>query len=167
LNTVAIKQVMRVDAFLLAGDEEQAIAAANAALAIEGNDPAVLVPAALAYIQLAEFDSAQSIIDTLSQGFSKSRRAYAEALRAQMASTQGDSDTAISAANAAIELADLWLIRLIRANIFLQANRMSDAEADLRVCQQRIGEGIAVFLNDRPSLRLMQKLEIALGGFNS
>ncbi len=162
-NTVALKQVMRVDAYLVAGDEEQAIAAANAALAIEGNDPAVLVPAAIAYIQLAEFDSAQSIIDTLSQGFSKSRRAYAEALRAQMASTQGDSETAISAANAAIELADLWLIRLIRANVFLQANRMSDAEADLLVCQQRIGEGIAVFLNDRPSLRLIRKLKIALG----
>ena len=167
LNTVAIKHVMRVDAFLLAGDEEQAIAAANAALAIEEKDPAVLVPAAIAYIQLAKFDAAQSIIDTLSQGFSESRRAYAEALRAQMASAQGDSDTAISAANAAIELADLWLIRLIRANIFLEANRMSDAEADLRVCEERIGEGIAVFLNDRPSLRLMKKLEIALGGIKS
>ena len=123
LNTVALKHVMRIDAYLLAGDEEQAIAAANAALAIEGNDPAVLVPAALAYIQLAEFEPAQRVIDTLSQGFSKSRRAYAAALRAQMASAQGDSETAISAANAAIELADLWLIRLIRANVFLQANR--------------------------------------------
>jgi len=162
LQTAALKQVMRLDAYLLSGDDEQAIAAANAALDIQGNDPAVLVPVAIAYIQLAEFDSAQSIIDTLSQGFSKTRRAYAQALRAQLASTQGDSEAAISAANAAIELADLWLIRLMRANVFLQANRMSDAEADLLVCQQRIGEGIAVFLNDRPSLRLMRMLEIAL-----
>ena len=161
-NTVALKQVMRADAYLLSGDEEQAIAAANAAVDIEAHDPAVLVPAAIAYIRLAEFESAQGIIDTLSEGFSKSRRAYAEALRAQMASAQGDSETAISAANAAIELADLWLIRLIRANVFLQANRKSDAEADLLVCQQRSGEGIAVFLNDRPSLRYVRKLEIAM-----
>ena len=162
LNTAALKQVMRVDAYLLSGDDEQAIAAANAALDIAGNDPAVLVPVAIAYIQVAKFEQAQSIIDTLSQSFSKSQRAYAEALRAQMASAQGDSETAISAAHAAIELADLWLIRLIRANTFLQANRLSDAEVDLLVCQQRIGEGIAVFLNDRPSLRFMLKLEVAL-----
>jgi len=162
LNTAALKHVMRADAYLLSGDDEQAIAAARAALDIAANDPAVLVPAAIAYIQVAEFEQAESIIDTLSQGFSKSRRAYAEALRAQMASTQGDSETAIRAANAAIELADLWLIRLIRANVFLQANRLNDAEADLLVCQQRIGEGIAVFLNDRPSLRVLRKLEVAL-----
>ena len=164
LNTVALKQVMRADAYLLSGDEEQAINAINAALDIEGDDPAVLVPAAMAYIQLDEFELAQALIDTLSKGFSKSRRAYGEALRAQMASKQGDSETAISAANAAIELADLWYIRLIRANIFLQANRLSDAEADLLVCKQRTGEGIAVFLNDRPSLRLLRRLEIALKG---
>jgi hypothetical protein len=47
--------------------------------------------------------------------------------------------------------------------VFLQANRLSDAEADLLVCQQRVGEGIAVFLNDRPSLRYVRKLEIAMG----
>ena len=162
LNTAALKHVIRADAYLLSGDNEQAIAAAKAALDTAANDPAVLVPAAIIYIQAAEFERAESIIDTLSEGFSKSRRAYADALRAQMASAQGDSETAIRAASSAIELADMWLIRLIRANIFLQANRLEDAEADLLVCQQRIGEGIAVFMNDRPSLRMMRKLESAM-----
>lgn len=162
LNTAALKHVMRVDAYLQSGDNEQAIAGAKAALDIAGNDPAVLVPAAIAYIQLAEFDQAQAIIHTLAKSFSKSRRAYAEALRAKMASAQGDSDTAIAAAHAAIELEDLWLIRLIRADVFLQADRLSDATADLLVCQERIGEGIAVFLNDRPSLRIVRNLEAAL-----
>ncbi len=161
LNTVALKQIMRVDAFLEAGDQEQALAAVNAALELEGNDPAVLVPAALALIQLARFEPAQEIIDTLSQGFSKSRRAYAAALRAQVASAKGDSEGAIAAANSAIELADLWLIRLIRANVFLQAKQLAEAKIDLLACQQRTGEGIAVFLNDRPSLRLLHKLEQA------
>lgn len=159
VSTVALKHVIRVDAYLLAGDEENALSAANAALDIGGNDPAVLVPAALTFVQLGEFDRAQGIIDTLSEGFSKTRRAYAGALRAQLASAQGDSETAIDAANAAVELADLWLARFIRANVFLQANRLSDAEADVAVCQARIGEGIAAFLNDRPTLRFMSKLE--------
>ncbi|MEL7187740.1 MAG: tetratricopeptide repeat protein, partial [Pseudomonadota bacterium] len=161
LRTAAYKQVMRVDAYLQSGDNEQAITAANAALEMAGNDPAVLVPVAMAFIQVAEFDQAQAIIDTLSEGFSKTRRAYAEALRAQMASAQGDSEAAIHAANKAVDLADLWLIRLIRANVFLQADQLAEAEADLRVCQQREGEGMAVFLNDRPSLRALRKLEAA------
>jgi len=162
LNTAALKHVMRADAYLLSGDNEQAIAAVKAALDIAASDPAVLVPAAITYIQVGEFEQAEFIIDTLSGGFSKSRRAYADALRAQMASAQGDSEAAIMAASSAIELADMWLIRLIRANVFLQANRLKDAEADLFVCEQRIGEGIAAFMNDRPSLRMIRRLESAM-----
>lgn len=161
-NTVALKHVMRADAYLLTDDKEKAIAAITAALDIEAGDPAVLVPAAMTYIEVGEFDKAQAIADTLSDGFSKSRRAYAQALRARIASAQGDSATAISAANAAIDLADLWFIRLIRANVFLAADRLGDAKADLLVCQQRRGEGIAMFLNDRPSLRVLRKLESAM-----
>lgn len=159
LNTAAIKQIMRMDAFLMAGDEEQALKAASAALEIEENDPAVLVPAAMVYIQLEQFDAVQSIVDTLSSGLSATRHAYAGALRAEMASVQGDAATAISKANAAIELMDLWLIRLVRANVLLRADQGQAAQADLLALQDRIGEGIAVFLNDRPSLRFLRKLE--------
>jgi tetratricopeptide (TPR) repeat protein len=158
-SSVALKHVMRIEAFLMNGEEAKAIAAADAAIDIGGSDPAVLVPAALAYIRTAEFDKAQTVIDNLSDGFSKSRRAYAEALRAQMLSTQGDIDTAVAAADAAIGLTDLWLIRLIRAEILLNADRTADAQADLQDCVTRKGEGIAVFLNDRPSLRMLRKLE--------
>ncbi|MDJ0907393.1 MAG: tetratricopeptide repeat protein [Woeseiaceae bacterium] len=161
LNTAALKHVMRADAYLLSGDNEQAIAAAQAGVDIGAGDPAVLVPAAMTFVQLGEYERAQSLVDTLSEGFSKSRRAYADALRAYMASSQGDSEAAIIAANAAIETEDLWLIRLIRANAYLAANQPDNAAADLLVCDQRIGEGIAVFLNDRPSLRILLKLEAA------
>lgn len=162
LNTAALKQVIRADAFLMSGDNERAITATKLALELAANDPAVLVPAAMVYIQLAEFVQAEAIASTLAESFSKSRRAYAAAFRAQMASAQGDSEAAINGANAAVELADLWLVRLIRATVFLEANRPVDAKADLLACQQRIGEGIAVFLNDRPSLRILRKLELAV-----
>ncbi len=79
-----------------------------------------------------------------------------------MASKQGDSEAAISSANAAIELADSWYIRLIRASVLTDANQLGEAQADLFQCQERSGEGIAVFLNDRPSLRLLRRLEDAL-----
>ncbi|MFK8052342.1 MAG: tetratricopeptide repeat protein, partial [Woeseiaceae bacterium] len=159
LNTVALKHTMRADAYLLLGDNEQVLEATAAALEIEANDPAVLVPAALAFIELSQFEKAEEIITTLSDGFSKSRRAYGQALRANLASKQGDTEAAIEAANAAIELADLWLIRLVRANVLLKADRLTDAQADLLDCEARTGEGIAVFLNDRPSLRFIRQLE--------
>jgi len=158
-NAVALKHVMRIDAFLLNDDFAQAIAAADAAVELGGSNPAVLVPAALAYISTTEFDKAQTVIDSLSDGFSKPRRAYAQALRARMLSAQGDIDAAVAAADAAIELTDLWLIRLIRAEILLEAGRAADAQSDLEACATRKGEGIAVFLNDRPSLRMLRKLE--------
>ena len=161
-TTAAIKHTMRIDAYRLSGDTENAIAAAITALDMAPNDPAVSVPAAIALIELSEFERAQLIIDSLSKGFSKTRRAYAEALRAQLASAHNEHDVAAAAADAAIELADLWLIRLIRANVLLDANRIPEAQADLRACEERIGEGIAVFLNDRPSLRTLRSLEAAV-----
>lgn len=161
LNTAALKHVMRADAYLLSDDKENAIGAADAALALAPNDPAVLVPTAVVFIRVAEFERATAIIDILAESLSRTRRAYAQALRAQLANAQGDSETAIASANAAIELADLWLARLIRANVLLEADRLDEAGADLDVCQQRIGEGIAVFLNDRPSFRLMGEMESA------
>lgn len=161
LNTAAIKQVMRIDAFLMNDEPEQALAAANTALELDSSDPAVLVPVAMAYIRLADFDAARGVIDALSESLSKTRRAYAAALRAKLATAMGDTETAITEANTAVDLADLWLVRLIRSDVYRAANRISDAEADLLVCQQRIGEGIAAFLNDRPTLRLLRRLESA------
>ncbi len=161
-NTAAIKQVMRMDAFLMEDDQAQALAAADAALEIEKHDPAVLVPVATTYIQLERFDAAQDIIDTLSGGLSSTRHAYAGALRAAMSSAQGDTASAVSEVDAALELMDLWFIRLIRADVLLKAGRAGEAQADLLALQERTGEGIAVFLNDRPSLRLLKRLEGAV-----
>ena len=96
------------------------------------------------------------------ESFSKSQRAYAGAILAQVAHVRGQPQTAIEHANTAIEAADLWLIRFIRGNIYLQSGRTAEAAADLLLCQQRIGEGMAVFLNDRPSLRYMRDLEASI-----
>lgn len=48
----------------------------------------------------------------------------------------------------------------------MRAGRMTEALADLEACQQRIGEGIAVFLNDRPSLRRIRQLEATIKAAN-
>lgn len=162
-HTAALKLVMRAEALLQTGEREKARSAIDTALQHAVGDPAILVPAAIALAELGETDRAEAIAADLLKSFSKSQRAYANAIYAQIASVRGKPTVAIEYANTAVESADLWLIRFIRGKIYLQAGLASEAAADLQVCQQRIGEGIAVFLNDRPSLRMMRYLEAAIG----
>ena len=162
-HTAALKLVMRADALLQTGAQEKARGDIDTALQYAGGDPAILVPAAMVLAQLGETDRAETIAADMLKSFSKSQRAYANVIHAQVAFVRGETDLAIEYANAAIESADLWLIRFIRGKIYLQAGLAAEAAVDLQACQQRIGEGIAVFLNDRPSLRMMRYLEEATG----
>ncbi len=163
----ALKQVMRAEALLQIDEREEAHNAVDTALQSSGDDPAILVPASIILAELGETDRAEAIATNMSKSSSRSQRAYANTIRAQVAYVRGEPTMAIEYANAAIELADLWLINLIRANIYLQTGFTSEAAADLQVCQERIGEGIAVFLNDRPSFRLLRDLEAAIELTNS
>ena len=160
-HTAALKLVMQADALFRTGAREKARSAVDTALQYAGGDPAILVPAAIVLAELGETDRAESIAADMLKSFSKSQRAYGNAIYAQIAFVRGESAVAIEYANTAIESADLWLVRFIRGKIYLQAGLVSEATADLQACQQRIGEGIAVFLNDRPSLRMMRELEAA------
>lgn len=161
-HTAAIKQVIRAEALMLIGEREMARFAVDEALQFADGDPAVLVSAAIMLTELGEYDRAHGIATGMSGSFSISMRAYASAIRAQISFVQGHTSTAIELASAAIKLSDLWHIRLMRGKYYLQAGLASEAEADFQICQQRIGEGIAMFLNDRPSLRRLRDLETAI-----
>lgn len=161
-HTVAIKQVIRAEVLLQIGERDSALAAVNAALQYASGDPAILVPAAIALTELGEFDRAEAIAEQMSHSLSTSSRAYADAIRAQITFVEGRPTDAIKLATTAIESSDLWHIHLMRGEYYLQAGLHADAAADFQVCKQRIGEGIAVFLNDRPSLRRLRDLDTAI-----
>lgn len=166
-HTVALKQVMRAEALLLVNERKKAQGAIDMALEYSGGDPAVLVPAALSLTELGETGRAMDIAADMSKSFSKSQRAYAHAIRAYVASKRNQPKIAIGHADAAIEEADLWLIRFIRGKAYIEAGLFAEAAADLQVCQQRRGEGIARFLNDRPSIRMMLDLDAAIATTNA
>ena len=166
-HTAALKQVMLAEALQQIEEPENAKSAIDQALQNAGGDPAILVPAAITLTRLADAESAEAIAAELSESILKRDRAYASAIRAHVASELGDYAVAIEHASAAIESADLWLIRFIRGNIYLQAGLIAKAEADLQTCQDRSGEAIAVYLNDRPSLRLLRDLEVAMAQANA
>ncbi|MGB5347180.1 MAG: tetratricopeptide repeat protein [Woeseia sp.] len=160
-QTVAIKQVMRAELLLQTDQQAEAREALTAAIDGARGDFAVLVPAAIALIQLGETSEAERVANELGKSLSQPKRAYALAITALIDSANGDAEAAIAAADTAIETMDLWLIRYLRATILLRAGKPAEAAADLALCEQRIGEGTAVFLNDRPSIRYLKKLEAA------
>lgn len=161
-HTVALKRVMKVEALLRMNESDKARVLLDSLLPTAPDDPAILVPAAISLIELGDTEAAVSIADRMSGSLSGPNRAYALGIRASAAAASDNLDAAIDFANSAVNTVDLWLVRFIRAEILLQAGMTSEAAADLQSCQQRVGEGMAVFLNDRPSFRLTRELETAV-----
>ena len=161
-HTVALKQVMKVEALLRMDEADKARELLDSLLPTAPGDPAILTPAAISLIELGDIEAAISIANGLSGSLSGPRRAYALGIEASAAAASDDLETAIELANSAVDTVDLWLVRFMRARILLQAGRTSEAEADLQDCQRRVGEGMAVFLNDRPSFRATRELQQAL-----
>jgi tetratricopeptide (TPR) repeat protein len=158
-HPAAIKKALKAEVLLQMGKPDEAAATILELLETPQGDPAILVPAAMVLIGTGDTVRAESIAASMLEGLSKPRRAYAYAIRAEIAAAQGDMEQAVDLANTAVATVDLWLVRYIRAKVLIGAGRTAEAAADLEACQQRIGEGIAVFLNDRPSLRRMRALE--------
>jgi tetratricopeptide (TPR) repeat protein len=161
-HKVALLDVMRAEVLVELDRRDEAREAVRAALQQASSDPAVIVPAASVLAELGEFDRAEVVAADLANSASRSQRAYEKTIRAQLAQARGQTSAAVDYANAAIELADLWYVRFTRARILLEAGRTDEAQSDLRMCQERIGEGLSVFLNDRPSMRRIRILETAI-----
>jgi tetratricopeptide (TPR) repeat protein len=162
-HTVALKRVMKVEVLLRMNETEKARVLLDSLVPTAPDDPAILVPAAISLIELGDSEAAVSIADKMSRSLSGPHRAYALGIKASVAAASQDMDAAVGFANSAVATVDLWLVRFIRARVLLQKGMTSAAAADLQNCQQRVGEGMAVFLNDRPSFRLTHELEMALG----
>jgi len=158
-HNVALKQIIRAQALLQLEDPGLAREAIDAALNHSGGDVAILVPAAMTLITLGDEERMEAAVEELLGSFSATHEAYADAVQAYAALQRGDLESATSLANTAIASADLWFVRFIRAQIHLESGRTNESLADIEVCRNRIGEGIAVFLNDRPSFRLKRDFD--------
>ncbi len=161
-HTVALKQVMKVEALLRTNEADKARELLDSLLPAAPGDPAILTPAAISLIELGDIEGALSIAEGMSSSLSGPNRAYALGIEAAAAAASNDLETAVKLANSAVDTVDLWLVRFMRARILMQAGQTSEADADLQDCQRRVGEGMAVFLNDRPSFRVTRELQTAL-----
>lgn len=157
----AIKYVMLAESHIESGNPEAALSAIRNALEI-GTGDASVVRAAMLLAELGEYDMADAIASQLSDELSDMRRAYASTIRATIASKQRQPAKAVELSKLAINTADLWLARFVLGKVYLDAGYLVEAYNEFQICKDRSGEAVAVFLDDRPSFRMIRHLDTAM-----
>jgi tetratricopeptide (TPR) repeat protein len=158
----AVKQMALAEALIAQGDNAAAIEAVGKGLELVSTD-ATLVPGALVYLAAGEADRAQELADTLAETLSAQSRAYAELVRGVIAMRSGKNLEAIEGLTAAVDLADLWLLRFYLGRAYFEAGYFVEALDEFTAAADRHGEATAVFLDDLPSYRYIATLPYWLG----
>lgn len=158
-ETVAAgKLVIVAESYLAEGNFIQA--AETARQVIENSEQlSHRVAAALVAIGAGDLETARAIANSLSENLQTQSRAYGEMIHASLLREQGEYIAAIEKLRSAIEMADLWLIRLQLGRAYLDAGYFAEAADEFHICSStRIGEATAVFLDDTPTYRYLAEL---------
>jgi tetratricopeptide (TPR) repeat protein len=158
----AVKRLALAEAHLAAGDIAAALEAANRGLEKVRSD-ATAVPAALVYLGAGDTDMALKIAAALEEKLSPQSRAYARLIRGNAMLAEGDSLGAIEQLTAALDIADLWLLRFYLGRAYFDGGYFVEALDEFTAAVERHGEASAVFLDDLPTYRYMATLPYWLG----
>lgn len=154
---LAVKQMALAEVYLELEDVDAAALAATRGLE-HVRAPATMVPAALVEIAAGNHDAAMQIAASLAEQLSEQSRAYAEMIMGVVLLESGDHLAAINQLTAAINTADLWLLRFYRGRAYLEGGYFVEALDEFTVARDRHGEATAVFLDDLPTYRYMSTL---------
>lgn len=156
-GAAAIKHLAIGQALLAAGDFDAATKAADTALALAGGD-AQRVPAALIYLEAGRTEPAQKIAEEMQRQLQPQTRAYGLMLQGIVHRMERDYVKSLDALQAALGLADLWLIRFQRGQTYLAAEQYAAALDEFMIAEERRGEATALFLDDMPTYRTLATL---------
>ena len=159
---VAVKAIALADAYGMQGDVKRAVVAARRALAIAKTESQVL-PAARWLIAANQIDEAERLGKELDAGLEKQSRAYGRVVAAQVAMARGRPVEAVDALREALNLADLWIVRVNLGQAYLAAGAPPEAFSQFEACLKRRGEGYAVFLDDIPTARAVAPIRFWMG----
>jgi tetratricopeptide (TPR) repeat protein len=159
---VATKTIALAETHVRRQQVDAALEAASRALEESGGD-SVLVPAALIYIEAGRLDEARDIAAELSQNLQPQSRAYGRLIEAMLAHADGNDVDAITRLIAAVEMADLWLLRYYLGRLYLESGYAAEALDEFTAADRRRGEAAAVFLDDLPTFRYTAMLPYWMG----
>ena len=157
LLAAATKQIAFAETFAQTGEDGTAIEAANRALELS-HASSIKVAAAIVFLESGDTGSASRLADELAADINSHNRAYAGMIRARLVSASGNAAEVIGALRQALDVADLWRIRYELGRAYLEAGYFAEAFDELRGCEERQGEGSALFLDDAPTFRYLADL---------
>jgi tetratricopeptide (TPR) repeat protein len=156
-ESAARKYLMMAEAYALLGNFEAARQYVDRAMQLDDGD-ATSISAALVYLEIGDTESAMSIAERLSNQVQPQRRAYGAMISARRDLKAGNTIEAIDVLTAALDRADLWLIRMQLGEAYLHAGYAAEAMAEFEAATSRRGEASAVFLDDVPTFRYLAEL---------
>jgi tetratricopeptide (TPR) repeat protein len=118
----------------------------------------VLVPAARLAIAAGRVDEARAIATGLAGRLPAQSRAYSKLIEAEIAMGARQYLAAIDALNAALKLADLWLVRLTLGLAYFERGDYPEAASEFAKCRERRGKATAIYLDDVPTFRYYASL---------
>ena len=158
----ATKYMALAEAELATGDVDAALRAISQGLELSSRETQN-IPAALTYIAAGELDRAREIAAALGSQLQPTSRAYGMMIESLVLLEEGEQVLAIDKLTAALNLADLWLVRYYRGRAYLAAGFATEAMDEFSAVTARNGEATAVFLDDLPTYRYMADVSEWLG----
>jgi len=156
-GATARHRITLAESLLDRGDAAASAAAAREATTLSDAD-AVWIPAAMMAIERRDVDEARVVTDELTRRGDPKARAYGRMLEGLMLEAEGRSTDAIFALRDAIDIADLWLIRLEIGKAYLRAGSYTQALDEFTALGLRRGEATALFFDDQPTYRYVSEL---------
>lgn len=148
----ATKLVALGEARAALGDSEAAGSALSEALEATGG-LARQVPAALTWLELGNTGKGAELAAAMGERLQAQSRAYGLMLEARILLAQQANIQAVDKLRAALERADLWLVRFHLAQAYMEEGYAAEALDEITICETRRGEATALFLDDLPTWR--------------
>jgi len=145
------KTIALAQAYAYRGDGERALAIIEGLAATRGDGQ--LVPSAEVFAASGQHDRAFEIAEQYRRQLRPTARAYANLIDGLNAYYQGEYVLAVDSLRAAIEFADLWLVRYYLGQAYLAAGYPAEALAEFDACIERRSEAGGLFFDDVPTWR--------------
>lgn len=151
---------LRATALAASGNASLAVASAKECLA--SGEEGTLFQAGWVLANAGRTD-VQDFVTKISVETSVSGRQCGLLLQALLALAQGKLTDADSLLQKAAGILDSWLLRLVLGRWNLAAKRYVEASSELDACGRRLGEGLAVYIDDLPSYRFIPEFHFLKG----
>jgi len=161
-SEAARKLMMLAPLWLQQGDQAEALAATNEALAISRRHN-ILFAAADVLIDAGFTERALELSEELGDQLEPEPRVLAKLIEGQVALGNGETQRAIGLFNSAQGIIDCWTGRYLLGRAYLAAEAYTEAYSEFETCLKRRGEATSLHLDDVPSYHHFPEVYYWLG----